>query len=226
MHETFVVSSISAALGVSASLTTGTANLPTHVDALELDHSFSPTKAAYWNGYPHPRRTSFAVSPDGRSAYVAYLDSSETDVHVKQLDPSAFEATAIPHRPWGHDYFVMTDAGGSDRLLTASIDVEMGAGSFKSQKIPELDLDKESIVLLENHNQTLPLKKSGSIAVIGPMAQGFMNVSKTLKDFLYLIIRQRRQYGDYVVYQNRYRGVTPLDGFKAAVGDEVQINYA
>lgn len=39
------------------------------------------------------------------------------------------------------------------------------------------DLDKESIVLLENHNATLPLKKSGSIAVIGPMADGFMNVS-------------------------------------------------
>lgn len=39
------------------------------------------------------------------------------------------------------------------------------------------DLDKESIVLLENHNATLPLKKSGSIAVIGPMAHGFMNVS-------------------------------------------------
>ncbi|PYH87944.1 glycoside hydrolase, partial [Aspergillus ellipticus CBS 707.79] len=37
-------------------------------------------------------------------------------------------------------------------------------------------LDKESIVLLENHNTTLPLKKSGSIAVIGPMAHGYMNV--------------------------------------------------
>ena len=43
------------------------------------------------------------------------------------------------------------------------------------------DLDKESIVLLENHNQTLPLKKSGSIAVIGPMAYGFMNVSRNLR---------------------------------------------
>jgi beta-glucosidase len=38
------------------------------------------------------------------------------------------------------------------------------------------DLDRESIVLLENHNSTLPLKKSGSIAVIGPMAYGYMNV--------------------------------------------------
>ncbi|RAO70832.1 uncharacterized protein BHQ10_006844 [Talaromyces amestolkiae] len=70
------------------------------------------------------------------------------------------------------------------------------------------DLDRESIVLLENHNSTLPLKKSGSIAVIGPMAHGFMN------------------YGDYVVYQSQYRGVTPLDGIKAAVGDQATINYA
>lgn len=38
------------------------------------------------------------------------------------------------------------------------------------------ELDKESIVLLENHDNTLPLKKMGSIAVIGPMAHGFMNV--------------------------------------------------
>jgi beta-glucosidase-like glycosyl hydrolase len=38
------------------------------------------------------------------------------------------------------------------------------------------ELDRESIVLLENHDNTLPLKKSGNIAVIGPMAYGFMNV--------------------------------------------------
>lgn len=38
-------------------------------------------------------------------------------------------------------------------------------------------LDTESIVLLENHNNVLPLKKDANIAVIGPMAHGFMNVS-------------------------------------------------
>ncbi len=38
-------------------------------------------------------------------------------------------------------------------------------------------LDAESIVLLENHNNVLPLSKSANIAVIGPMAHGFMNVS-------------------------------------------------
>ncbi|CAI7586645.1 unnamed protein product [Penicillium discolor] len=191
--------------------------------------------------------------------------------------------TEILREEWGYDYFVMTDAGGSDRLcayfhlcesdpidmeavttqlLNAGTDVEMGGGSFNFQKIPELvkagkldikvvdtavsrllrakfemglfenpypaapqnewhklinspeavkiarDLDKESIILLENHDDILPLKKSSNIAVIGPMAHGYMN------------------YGDYVVYKSQYRGVTPLDGIKAAVGDNAQVNYA
>lgn len=59
-------------------------------------------------------------------------------------------------------------------------------------------IDGESIVLLENHNNLLPLKKTANIAVIGPMAHGYMN------------------YGDYVVYRSQYHGVTPLDGIKAA----------
>ncbi|QKX60989.1 uncharacterized protein TRUGW13939_08135 [Talaromyces rugulosus] len=191
--------------------------------------------------------------------------------------------TEILREEWGYDYWVISDAGGTDRLCTAfklcqsspidseaitlaalpaGNDVEMGGGSFNFEKIPELvksgkldiktvdtavsrllrakfemglfenpypgapssqwsklihtpealsiarDLDRESIVLLENHNNTLPLKKDGSIAVIGPMAHGFMN------------------YGDYVVYQSQYRGVTPLDGIRNAVGNSTIINYA
>ncbi|KAK9856913.1 hypothetical protein MYU51_021347 [Penicillium brevicompactum] len=193
--------------------------------------------------------------------------------------------TEILREEWGYEYFVMTDAGGSDRIcsyfklceskpidmesvttqiLTAGTDVEMGGGSFNFQKIPELvksgkldiavvdtavsrllrakfemglfenpypaapenqwnklihsteavelarELDKESIVLLENHNETLPLKKSGNIAVIGPMAHGFMNCSTATMSW----------------YKSQYRGVTPLDGIKAAVGDKAQIHYA
>lgn len=41
-------------------------------------------------------------------------------------------------------------------------------------------LDSESIVLLENHENVLPLKKNANIAVIGPMAHGYVNVSNTL----------------------------------------------
>lgn len=64
-----------------------------HVDVLTLQHHLNPVKAAYWTNLPHHRRTPFAVSPDGDSAYLAYLDSSETDVHVQQLDPSSSKAT-------------------------------------------------------------------------------------------------------------------------------------
>ncbi|KAF9876255.1 glycosyl hydrolase family 3 [Colletotrichum karsti] len=66
------------------------------------------------------------------------------------------------------------------------------------------DLDAESIVLLENHNETLPLKKSANIAVLGPMAGGDENDP------------YRVNYGDYVIHTAMQRGVTPFDGIKAA----------
>jgi hypothetical protein len=67
-------------------------SLEKFTDTLTLDYSFGPVKEAYWTGYPHHRRTPFAVSPDGNSAYLAYLDSSETDVHVQQVNPLTFVA--------------------------------------------------------------------------------------------------------------------------------------
>ncbi|KAI1208611.1 glycoside hydrolase family 3 protein [Annulohypoxylon truncatum] len=181
--------------------------------------------------------------------------------------------TDILRGEWGYKYFVMSDAGATDRLcnnfkmcnsdpidseaivnlaLPAGNDVEMGGGSFNFERIPDMvdsgklsidvvdqavsrqlrakfeiglfenpftdvavedqakyintpetielarQLDAESIVLLENHNNILPLKRDANIAVIGPMAHGYMN------------------YGDYVPYLSQYRGVTPLDGITAA----------
>ncbi|KAJ9156912.1 Glycoside hydrolase [Coniochaeta hoffmannii] len=186
---------------------------------------------------------------------------------------NAYMLTDILRTSWGFKYFVMSDAGGTDRLcsafsmcraepidseavvsmaLTAGTDTEMGGGSYNYQKIPDMvkfgmlsekvvdtavsrvlrtkfamglfekpyqavaddkakdyintpgaiklarDLDAESIVLLENHKNVLPLKKSAKVAVIGPMGHGYMN------------------YGDYVPYLSQYRGVTPYDGIKAA----------
>ncbi|KAL1792382.1 hypothetical protein ACET3X_008889 [Alternaria dauci] len=60
-------------------------------------------------------------------------------------------------------------------------------------------LEAESIVLLENKNNTLPLSKSANIAVIGPMA----NITNL---------------GDYVVYRSQYNptNVTPLQGIQSA----------
>lgn len=60
-------------------------------------------------------------------------------------------------------------------------------------------MEAESIVLLENKNQTLPLPKSANIAVIGPMG----NITNL---------------GDYVVYRSQYNptNVTPLQGIQNA----------
>ncbi|PSN71311.1 glycoside hydrolase [Corynespora cassiicola Philippines] len=65
-------------------------------------------------------------------------------------------------------------------------------------------LDAESIVLLENHNQTLPLSKDANVAVIGPMA-----------DFI--------NFGDYVVYRSQYnpQNVSPLEGIRNATSGTV-----
>ncbi|KAH7156446.1 hypothetical protein EDB81DRAFT_391485 [Dactylonectria macrodidyma] len=67
-------------------------SLENFVDSLTLTSSFNPIKEAYWTGYPHHRRTPFAVSPDGSKAFLAYLDNSGTGVHVQGVDPETFAA--------------------------------------------------------------------------------------------------------------------------------------
>lgn len=71
-------------------------------------------------------------------------------------------------------------------------------------------IERESIVLLENHNNTLPLSKTGlkSVALIGPSAGQVIM-------------------GDYVFFGAKDNGVSPLDGFKRVLaGTNVQVNYA
>ncbi|KAH0017549.1 hypothetical protein KCU78_g7503, partial [Aureobasidium melanogenum] len=82
--------SFATSLVVAAGLTE--ASLKNHVNSLELDYSFNPVKEAYWTNLPHHRRTPFALSPDGSRAFLAYLDDSETDVHIQRVDPKTFAA--------------------------------------------------------------------------------------------------------------------------------------
>lgn len=86
----FILCLLSAVQSVTATLTNS--NLQTHVDVLNLEFSFNPVKPSYWTGYGHHRRIACALSPDGKSIYVAYLDASETDVHVQEVDSSTFLA--------------------------------------------------------------------------------------------------------------------------------------
>ncbi|KAL7275399.1 hypothetical protein RUND412_001650 [Rhizina undulata] len=61
-------------------------------DVLSLPASFDPIIAAYWTGLPHHRRTPFSLSPDGTTAYLAFLDSALGNVYVQQVDTSTFTA--------------------------------------------------------------------------------------------------------------------------------------
>lgn len=83
------------------------ANLKTYPNTLTLDHAFNPVIPSYWTNYPHHRRTPFAVrvmaslhlpfaniiqvAPNGKSAYLAYLDSTGKGVHVQKVDPITFK---------------------------------------------------------------------------------------------------------------------------------------
>ncbi|KIY63894.1 hypothetical protein CYLTODRAFT_432795 [Cylindrobasidium torrendii FP15055 ss-10] len=99
-------------------------------DVLALSDSFDPIQAAYWTGLPHHRRTPFAVSPDGTTAFLAYLNSKKSAVVVQQVDPSSFKAIGdavnvsgyeagglVAHND-GFALLTKTDATGSSNLPT------------------------------------------------------------------------------------------------------------
>ncbi|KAK4569433.1 hypothetical protein LTR86_003196 [Recurvomyces mirabilis] len=70
------------------------------------------------------------------------------------------------------------------------------------------EIDRDSIVLLKNDADILPISKGKKVAVIGPMAD-FMN------------------YGDYVVKDAAlFGGVTPLQGIRNAVGNAGSVTFA
>lgn len=81
------------------------------------------------------------------------------------------------------------------------------------------EIDAESIVLLENHEGILPISKDAHVAVIGPMAHGYVNVSiATVPLNLSLGSMQAdlTKYGDYVIHTSMTRGVTPYEGIRGA----------
>ena len=68
---------------------------------------------------------------------------------------------------------------------------------------------EHSFVLLKNQGQTLPLKKSGTIALVGPLAD---NHSEML--------------GTWVVAGDASKSVSVLQGIKNVVGNDVNVLYA
>lgn len=71
------------------------------------------------------------------------------------------------------------------------------------------EVARESMVLLKNRLETLPLKKAGTIAVVGPLADSKRDVM-----------------GSWSAAGVIAQSVPVLDGIKAAVGDKAKILYA
>lgn len=67
----------------------------------------------------------------------------------------------------------------------------------------------ESMVLLKNHNEVLPLKKSGTIALIGPLVDNAKNMP-----------------GTWSVASDHDKAITLLSGLKETMGDKVNILHA
>ncbi|THH32786.1 hypothetical protein EUX98_g1411 [Antrodiella citrinella] len=185
--------------------------------------------------------------------------------------------TEILRQEWGYQYWVTTDAGSVDLLITThgtcdtrecaaktaienGLSGEMGGGTYTYLTLPDQvkagtvdikfidetvkamlrtkfslglfenpypyddyrstlrrpetrpllhQMESESIVLLENHNATLPLNKNiDSIALIGPQVD-------------------RVSFGDYVFFNATLNGISPLTGFQQLLANtSVKVNYA
>ncbi|KAH9949160.1 glycoside hydrolase superfamily [Amylocystis lapponica] len=185
--------------------------------------------------------------------------------------------TEILRKEWGYKYWVTSDAGSVDLLITThgtcgtrecaarqalenGLSGEMGGGTYTYLTLPDQvragtvdvmyvdetvrvmlrtkfslglfenpypyedylstlrtpetrallhTMERETIVLLENRNKTLPLRKNiRSVALIGPQVD-------------------RVSFGDYVFHNASLNGISPLAGFTQLLADTpVQINYA
>lgn len=157
------------------------------------------------------------------SRYVVECDSfADTILTKRQMGGGSFNFRSIPWLVGNGTLDISVVDTAVSRLLRAKFTAGLfenpypaaPAGEWSSlintqaAKTLARNLDKESIVLLQNPNKTLPLSKTDKIAVIGPMASGFMN------------------YGDYVVYESQYRGVQYLEGIQNASGSNASITYA
>lgn len=79
----------------------------------------------------------------------------------------------------------------------------------KSNRKFAREVAAQSFVLLKNENKTLPLKKQGTIGVVGPLADSPQNML-----------------GTWSVSGDATKSVSVIDGIRAAVGAQTQILYA
>lgn len=161
------------------------------------------------------------VARDGREAaklaIEAGADMSMHDaLYLEQL-PGLVKSGAVP-------VSVVDDA--VREVLGAKYDLGLFADPYRrighgEQDPPDVDADsrlhrgdardiaRRSLVLLENRNQTLPLKKGGTIAVIGPLADAPIDIM-----------------GSWSAAGKAKHSVTLLQGMREALGDRGRVLHA
>lgn len=95
------------------------------------------------------------------------------------------------------------------RIGQAADDPEDDRAESLLHRIEARDIARKSIVLLENRAEVLPLKKTGTIALIGPLADSHIDML-----------------GSWSAAGNAEQTVTLYDGLRAAVGDKARIIHA
>jgi beta-glucosidase len=121
----------------------------------------------------------------------------EGKVSTKTLDERVRDVLRVKFTVGIFDHPYVEDANATERLVN----------SAEHQQVA-LRAARESMVLLKNEREVLPLSKEiHSIAVIGPNANDDGNT--------------RHRYGP-----NGVKGVTVLEGIKNKLGDRVKVNYA
>lgn len=102
-------------------------------------------------------------------------------------------------------------------LSDAGVDVASSSAPFNTESRQELTLEaaRESMVLLENKDNLLPLDEFDSIAVVGPKADSDKGL---LGDYAFP--------AHYTGEEYSFSGVTPLNGLESYVDDDVRITFS
>lgn len=120
----------------------------------------------------------------GKLAFKAGIDQSMADqIYLKELPgliASGEVTTAMldarVREVLGVKYDLGLFANPFLRMGSPADDPEDDKADNRLHRQPAREVGRQTIVLLENRNQTLPLKKSGTIALVGPLADAGMDI--------------------------------------------------
>ncbi len=165
--------------------------------------------------------TRHGVAKDGREAaklaIEAGVDMSMADVqYLKQL-PGLVKSGEVPMRDidsavrevLGAKYDMGLFADPYRRIGDAAHDPKDVNAARRLHRAAARDAARKSIVLLENHHDTLPLAKAGKVAVIGPLADSQIDIL-----------------GSWSAAGVAAQAVSLLQGVRDALGTQAQVSYA